>query len=315
MYRATPIDPQLQAAADAIPPELGLITQDMVAPLRAGMAQQIPAATKPTIRVDTRWQNIAGEAGDSRVVVYRPLTQREAGPGLLWIHGGGYLFGSADEILPAQLAEKYRCTVVSVDYRLAPEHPFPAGLEDCLAAYHWMLANAVKLAIDPTIIALAGQSAGGGLAAGLALKLRDSGACAPAFQFLLYPMLDNLHATPSGQHVDHYVWNRQTSLNAWAMYLNGTPGAVASPYAAAARATDLSGLPPTFVTVGTADLFRDECIDYAHRLMAAEVAVELVVFPGVFHGAEQFAPEAQISRRMNSCIDEAFGRFLGSGNS
>lgn len=311
MYRATPIDPELQTAADAIPAEISLITRENLEAIRAGMSQQQQNTIQPEISVDADWRILKDTATQTRVRVYRPKrNQEKPSPALLWIHGGGYLFGNADELLPAQIAERHTCTVVSVDYRLAPEHPFPAGLEDCLEAYLWMHRNADELGIEPKRIGLAGQSAGGGLAAGLSLKLRDSKAPAPAMQFLLYPMIDNLHDTPSGQHDDHYVWNRQTSLNAWEMYLGGTPGINASPYAAAARENDLNDLPPCFITVGTSDLFRDECIDYAQRLMAAKVSTELAVFPGIFHGAEQFAPDAAISKRMNACIDSAFGRFL-----
>lgn len=137
------------------------------------------------------------------------------------------------------------------------------------------------------------------MAASLALRNRDEKGPKIAFQLLLYPMLDNLHNTPSGSVEDYPVWSRQTSFNAWEMYLSGTPGVNASPYAAAARAKDLSGLPTTFITTGTVDLFRDEVIDYSQRLMAAGVPTQLAVFPGVYHSAEVFVPNAPISQHMS----------------
>jgi len=173
-----------------------------------------------------------------------------------------------------------------------------------------MHSNGSELSIDPKRIVIAGQSAGAGMVAGLTIMNRDRNGPEPAFQILLYPMLDNLHDTPSGRLENHPIWNRQTSLNAWEMYLNGTPGKAASPYAAAARATDLSGLPPAYVAVGTQDLFRDECIDYANRLMAAGVLTELAVFPGIFHGADTLVPHAKICQRMNQSILEAFQNVL-----
>lgn len=145
-----------------------------------------------------------------------------------------------------------------------------------------------------------GDSAGAGMTAGLVLRNRDEKGPEIALQFLLYPMLDNLHDTPSGSIEDYPVWNRQTSFNAWEMYLNGTPGVKASPYASAARAADVSGLPRTFITTGTVDLFRDEIVDYAQRLMAAGVPTQLAVFPGMYHGGQAFVPDAKVSQRMRS---------------
>lgn len=175
-----------------------------------------------------------------------------------------------------------------------------------------MGANATALGIDPRRIAVGGASAGGGLAAGLALLARDRGGPAIAFQFLIYPMLDDRTVAAAARAVtDPRVWNLAANRNGWRAYLGDEPGgADVSPYAAAARATDLRNLPPAYLSVGTRDLFVDEDIAYAQRLLAAEVAVELHVYPGAFHGAEVLVPTAALSRRMVTDQDEALKRAL-----
>ena len=175
-----------------------------------------------------------------------------------------------------------------------------------------MIENAAELNVDPSRVAIGGASAGGGMAAGLALMLRDRGGPEIAFQLLLYPMIDNLHDTPSGQYTNHPVWNQKTSFASWEMYLDGTPGKDASAYAAAARATDLSGLPPAYICVGAEDLFRDEDIDYARRLIAAGVACELSVYPGLFHGGDSFMPQAAVSQRLEMSFLHALRQRLGA---
>ena len=245
-----------------------------------------------------------------KVYVHRRPSD-EIQPCLLWIHGGGYILGSALDNRATWIAEALDLTVVSVDYRLAPEAPFPAGTEDCWAALNWVVEQADDLQIDLDRLAIGGASAGGGMAAGLALLNRDRGGPKLAMQLLIYPMIDNLHDTPSGQYTNHPVWNRHTSFNAWEMYLDGTPGKDASPYACAARATDLEGLPPAYVCVGAEDLFRDEDIDYARRLIAAGVPCELAVYPGLFHGADGFLPTARISRRLEQGYQAALAQALG----
>ena len=173
-----------------------------------------------------------------------------------------------------------------------------------------MVDNVEELDIDPNRIAVGGESAGAGMAAGLVLRNRDENGPKLALQLLIYPMLDNLHNTPSGSIEDYPVWSTQTSLNAWEMYLNGEPGADASPYASAARAKDVSGLPRTFITTGTVDLFRDEIIDYAQRLMAAGVPTQLVVFPGMYHGGQLFVPDAPVSQQMKGAYMTALNDTL-----
>jgi acetyl esterase/lipase len=262
------------------------------------------AAQPPNERVTTTDTTAPGLNGGPAVPVrvYRP---RDAGdevlPALFFVHGGGMIMGSVagEDTRVAGLAETLRCTAVSVEYRLAPEHPYPAPLDDCYAALTWTAAEADALRIDPSRIVVYGESAGSGLVAGLALLARDRGGPAIAFQMLIYPMLDDRNLTPSSNEiVDLGIWDRAANIEGWAAYLGAAAGGPDVPaYAAPARATDLRGLPPTYIDVGELDAFRDEDIDYATRLLQAGVPTELHVYPGALHGTQKFAPQAQVSAR------------------
>jgi acetyl esterase/lipase len=197
------------------------------------------------------------------------------------------------------LARELGCVVVSVDYRLAPETTFPGAVEDCYAALRWLHAEARTLGVDVGRIAIGGESAGGGLAASLALLARDRGEVPLAFQLLIYPMLDDrtgVTVEPSPT-VGEFGWSRESNRFGWASLLGRDPGgADVSPYAAAARAEDLAGLPPAYIAVGTLDLFLEENLEYARRLMRAGIPTELHVYPGAYHGFQGMAPEARISK-------------------
>ena len=292
------LDPELRPILDL--PALAEITRNNLHEVRDAVLEMQAAMAIPSDTVTVEQQSIPTPDGGLDLYIFQPDKVAKNNPALLWMHGGGYIMSGANDSLAQLIAEKTACTVISVDYRIAPEHPFPAGPEDCYAALLWVHENAVDLGIDAGRIAIGGQSAGGGLAACTALMSRDRKGPDLVFQYLLYPMLDNLHDTPSGKLDHHVVWNRQTSLNAWEMYLNGTPGPDASPYASASRAADLSGLPPAFLTVGEQDLFRDECIEYAQRLMSANVSTQLEVYPGMFHGGEIMIPGTKVSQRMQN---------------
>ena len=303
------IDPALTTPLSQLPPQLANITRESLAEIRTMMEPMLKAKGVEGVTVTKR--QISGKDGDITVYIYQPEGSNAAiKPGLFWTHGGGFILGSGETDFAGMFAKQLNATVVSVDYRLAPEHPFPAGHNDSYAAFLWMVEHAKELGVDPDRIAIGGDSAGAGMAASLALRNRDEKGPKIAFQLLLYPMLDNLHATPSGSIEDYPVWSRQTSFNAWEMYLNGTPGVDASPYAAAARAKDVSDLPETFITTGAVDLFRDEVIDYAQRLMAAGVPTQLAVFPGMYHSGEVFVPNAPVSQEMSNTYIKALKEAL-----
>ncbi len=270
-------------------------------------------ANLPPTDVTIGERTIPGPDGDIPIVIYQPPGPAPRG-GLLWMHGGGYIVGEArDDARCIEFAEFVGCTVVSVDYRLAPESTYKESIADCFAALNWIADNTDELGIDAGRIAIGGGSAGGGLTAGLALYNRDHAGPDLAYQLMIYPMIDDTHDTPSG-HEDTCptTWNRDVSFKAWKMYLGDEYGTDnVSPYAAASRATDLTGLPPALVIVGTQDLFRDENIDYAQRLMAAGVPTDLLVYAGMFHGVEIHVPDATPSKRMRMGYLSGLKRAIG----
>ena len=231
------------------------------------------------------------------VRLHRPTGVSQPAPALLWIHGGGYVMGSAqqDDRLCRRFARELGITVAAVDYRLAPEHPYPASLEDCYSALTWLAALP---AVDPARVAIGGASAGGGLAAALALLARDRGEVTPTLQLLAYPMLDD--RTGAGPDNPNYrLWGPKSNRFGWAAYLGGADPQVAVP----ARRDDLSGLPPAWSGVGTHDLFHDEDLAYAERLTQAGVPCQVQVIDGAFHGFDQVVPKAAVSRAFfaNQC--------------
>lgn len=293
------LDPELRSVFNALRPD----EPADVPVLRQRLADEVAAARAsihpdPHTFIEDRQLGNRPDAPPVRVRIYRPVDGAENLPGLLWMHGGGFQLGlpEMDDEFCRTVSAAARCVVVSVDYRLAPEHPFPAGLEDCYEALLWLSGGASELRVNPALVAIGGASAGGGLAAGLALLTRDRGGPEVCFQFLKYPCLDDRHITPSSlEFTDPRCWNRDRSIRAWQLYLGGASRV--TPYAAPARATDLSRLPPAYVYAAELDLLRDEVIEYAMRLMRAGVGTELRVVRGAFHGSEGRAPRATISRR------------------
>lgn len=226
------------------------------------------------------------------VRLFRPSATAGAGPALLWIHGGGYVIGSAaqDDQLCRRFARELGMTVASVDYRLAPDHPYPAPLEDCYSALKWLTRLP---AVDPARVAIGGASAGGGLAAALALLTRDRGEIDLAAKLLVYPMIDDRTVDRKDlENPGHRLWNQSSNKFGWSAYLGGADPEVAVP----ARRTDLSGLPPAWLGVGTLDLFHDEDLAYAERLKAAGVPCHVEVVQGAFHGFDGIVPKAEVSR-------------------
>lgn len=235
-------------------------------------------------------------------------------PAVLWIHGGGMVMGSIamSDGACAAWARDLGCVVASVEYRLAPEHPHPAPVADCHAALRWLGDGGGELDVDRDRLIVAGGSAGGGLAAATCLRNRDLGGPDVVLQALVSPMLDDRNTQPSTHEFgDIPPWNRRQNLAGWHALLGDATGrADVSPHAAPARATDLAGLPPAFVQVGEADLFRDEDIDYAVRLLRAGVATELHVYPGVYHGGEGFCQDAPVARQMADDLQRALARAM-----
>ncbi|MCP2245859.1 alpha/beta hydrolase [Lentzea aerocolonigenes] len=308
------IDPELLPWLDMLP---GVVLKDYDALLtaRAGQAQlsEIMPSYEPANQIDVRDTTVPGpsDAPDVPVRIYTPANLEAPVPGLVYIHGGGFVLGDLDMFHAhvLRLADELGIVIVSVDYRLAPEHPFPAPVEDCYAALKWVAAKAEELGIDPARIGVGGESAGGGLTAGTVLLARDRGGPELCFQYLGIPELDDRLDTESMRdYVDTPLWNRPNAIFSWASYLGAEPGDV-SPYAAPARATDLAGLPPAFVTTCQYDPLRDEGIEYARRLAHAGVPTELRHYPATFHGSS-FIESAAITRRMFADEVEALRRGL-----
>ncbi len=288
------VDPELRATLESFP--AFEFTREILLPLRDQFDQMMAAAPVPADTSVSVVERMApGLRGpDVKLLVYRPREQTRVLPAILYIHGGGYVIGSAAmmDIANRMLVPAIGCVIVSVDYRLAPETPHPGPVEDCYAALKWLHDNADELRVDKLRIAVSGESAGGGLAAGLALLARDRGEVKLAFQHLSMPMIDDRTclSTDPHPHTGEFVWTRANNRFGWEALLGQEPGGPdISPYAAAARAADLSGLPPTFISVGALDLFLDEDVEYALRLTRAGVPTELHVYPGAYHGYQAAA--------------------------
>ncbi|WP_205649389.1 alpha/beta hydrolase [Agromyces sp. LHK192] len=267
-----------------------------------------------------RIENVSIPGGDGappvRVRVYDPVDRAADSPALLWLHGGGFLIGDPeqDEASSIGFARDLGALVVSVDYRLAPEHPSPAATADAYAALTWLFDQAAERGVDPARIAIGGASAGGGLAASLALYAHDRGVVRPAFQLLVYPMLDD--RTVLRDDLDtRWVrgWTPKSNRFGWTSYLGGEPGASdVSAYAAPARRVDLTGLPPAWIGVGSLDLFRDEDRVYAERLREAGVPCEYVEIEGAFHGFDAILRKAGVSKSFWRMQADALRRALAA---
>ena len=283
------VDPELRAATLKAP-KLNLENPFMLK--LVGVA----SAIMPGKRVDGVERRIVRDGG-LKLRVYVPDTP--SGAGLLWIHGGGLVLGAAamDDVLCGETARQTGVTIVSVDYRLAPRHPYPAAIDDAHAAWLWMQRHLDELGLDAGRIAIGGQSAGGGLAASLVQRVHDEGG-AIAAQWLFCPMLDDRTAVDRARDgVDHFVWSNRSNLVGWSSYLGDAIGdAVLPPYAAAARRDDVSGLPPTWMYTSDIELFHDEDLAYAQRLESAGVDTTLEVVSGAPHGFEAWAADSVLAR-------------------
>ncbi|MFI6318233.1 alpha/beta hydrolase [Nonomuraea sp. NPDC050556] len=306
MSTPPPFDPELAAALDLlseyVPPAF---TLDMLPALRQGASiMESPSIAElgrnGALVVEERTVPGPEGAPDVSLLIARPADVPGVLPAIYYTHGGGMILGDnrvgLDQLL--DWAVELGLVVVSVEYRLAPEHPHPAPVEDCYAGLEWTAKNAAELGVDPGRILVAGSSAGGGLAAALALLARDRGGPALIGQMLICPMLDDRNDSGSAvQMAGLGVWDRTSNNTGWTALLGEQRGGPdVSPYAAPARASDLSGLPPAFIDVGSAETFRDEDVAYASGIWAAGGQAELHVWPGGFHGFDGFAPQAALSQ-------------------
>ncbi|WP_018548464.1 alpha/beta hydrolase [Streptomyces sp. LaPpAH-108] len=313
-----PFDPELEAVlavlADEIPPTL---TSEMIPELRRAMPKDVTDETLDASGLTRRDVTVPGYLGDEITVsVIARRDHQGRGPGIYHTHGGGMVAGDRFSGLSQALpwVVEHDAVLVTVEYRLAPEHPDPYPVEDCYAGLLWTAAHARDLGMDPDRLIIAGQSAGGGLAAGVALLARDRRGPALTGQVLSYPMLDDRDRTVSSAQFDGAgVWDRGSNVMGWTALLGERRGTDdVSVYAAPARASDLTGLPPAFIDCGSAEVFRDEDVAYATALWHAGVQAELHVWPGGFHGFDLTAPHTALAHAMTDTRNAWVTRTLGS---
>lgn len=297
-------DPELKAGLAVVggvmPPT---ITPDLLGFMRQSYASRPIEQTLAGREIDQLDDVLPGHRGDPiEVTVLRPRRAAGLRPGVVYVHSGGMMFGDRFSGIDLLLdwVEQLGVVIVTSEYRVAPEFPDPYPREDGYATLEWTAANAARLGIRRDRLMLAGGSAGGGIAAGMALAARDRGGPRLCGQVLDYPMLDDRGVTPSTRQFDGVgVWDRVSNETGWRALLGDACGGPdVSPYAAPARATDLSGLPPAFIDVGAAEIFRDEAIAYAGGIWTAGGDAELHVWAGAFHGCDIFAPHTVLSRSM-----------------
>lgn len=316
LIAAAPVAAVPEADLASVNPELRPIARAIMQAQRGGVAYK-PAKPGP-LPAGIEERQAPGSRGHPPVPVYVVNAKVEQGAprgAIFFVHGGGFIGGDARENLSAlkSLAEKLNCVIVSVQYRLAPATRFPGPLEDAYAGLKWLHGNAAALGVDPRRIVVMGESAGGGLAAMLTIAARDRGEVPVAYQALIYPMLDDRtgssRAVPA--HIGRMIWTPESNQKGWSALLGRKPGLASQPAGAVpARVKDLKGLPPTFIGVGSIDLFVDEDVEFARRLIHAGVPTELLVIPGAFHGFQMIAPRASISQQFNAALEAALARAL-----
>lgn len=307
-------DPEVRAALDA-GPRLGTVDAGSISKIRADrlLLNEAVPLSDAVQRTD---MTVPGPDGcpDIRLRVHRRRGAEGELPCLFWIHGGGYVLGAPeqDDLRFDRWCQRFDVVGVAVQYRLAPEHPYPAGIEDCYAGLRWVHQHGAEIGVDTSRLGIGGPSGGGGLAAALGLVARDRDEVPLDYQLLIYPMIDDTRTSVTANWQTP-VWNPASNAFGWTSYLGPLAGTDDIPaHAAPSRATDLSGLPPTYIMVGTLDGFCDEDIDYAKRLNHAGVAVELHVYPGAPHGFEGFAPGSAVARQARRDINNWLAARLPS---
>lgn len=319
--KLNPIDPELLAPLAAMPktPYGALDLSDLAAArdtARSMAVQMRDALVDDTSVAATTIEAHRDGSAPVSIRMFRPVGATSALPCLLWFFAGGQVVGGADQddaYLKA-LSKRAGCVVAAVDYGLAPVSPAPAAAEQGYAAFTHLHANAPELALDPDRIGLAGASGGGAVATATALMVRDRDAAPPRLLSLHYPMLDDRNVTASSRAVtDVGIWDRAANLVAWDAVLVGQAGSDdIDGYRAPARASDLTGLPPTFIAVAELDVFRDEDLTFAVRLVSDGVPTELHLYPGAYHAWDRFAPESGLSQALTDAWDDFLRRYLTS---
>ncbi len=305
------LDPEIAAALKQMPPATGFTFEQLPAMREQRMAQL--AAVELSGQVERTDYAVPGAEGapDVTIRVHRPAGREGPLPCIYWMHGGGYVMGTyeMEDLRFDKWCQLLGCVGVAVDYRLAPETPYPGPIEDCYAGLRWVHDNADMLGVDAARIGIGGSSAGGGLAAALALLARDRGKVPLQYQLLIYPMIDDRMVTASSRW-QVPVWPPASNERGWAAYLGDLVGGDVPIYAAPARATDLSGLPQALIVVGALDGFLDEDADYAMRLTHQGVPTEFHLYPGAPHGFDLLMPGTAIARRARKVMEEWLGRVM-----
>jgi acetyl esterase len=307
------VDPEILPIIDLLP--LMDMTRENLPEARARLSEQPSDAPPPLLKPETKFAAARDGAPDVKLLVYNPPSENRSRGAILHIHGGGMVLGNAEMSLMTapSVALAHDLVIVSVDYRLAPEAPFPGPQEDCYAGLAWLVGHAVELGVDPARIMVMGESAGGGLAAALAQMVRDRGEYQLSAQILFYPMLDHRVGGPDCPYnnpiTGEFIWTKGRNQFGWSC-LRGS-------YAldddrigwfSPARANNVAGLPPTYIAIGALDLFLDEDLDYARRLAAAGVPCELHLYPGAIH-AFNMVPTAAVAQQANRDLMEGIGRL------
>lgn len=312
------VDPELLPLVDALPPVA--LSAELLAPMREALNARFDTLPEPVLPIE--WHAAPGRDGARPVdlLLVRPAVDDRARPAILFLHGGGMVVGSAHGFRrnAAALAHEHGAVVVSVDYRLAPETPFPGPQEDCYAALAWLTDNAASLGVDPRRIAVMGESAGAGLAAALALMARDRGEYRLCGQVLVTPMLDCRTGGPDSLHdnpaTGEFIWTRESNAFGWTA-LRGEYRANdhRAGWFSPALAADLTGLAPTIIVIGSLDLFLDESLAYIARLSAAHVPTELHVYPGAVHGFTLMTA-SRVALRASRDVAAAIDAMLAEDN-
>ncbi|MDN5546013.1 alpha/beta hydrolase [Brevibacterium aurantiacum] len=312
-----PFDPELEALLGALGEQLpSTLTPEMIPVMREADVTAPIDEVLSGRKVTHREVTVPGYQGASLVAsIFARHDHQAAGPGIFHTHGGGMIIGDRFTGIDVMLdwVERFDAVCVSLEYRLAPEFPDPFPVEDCYAGLVWTADNAAELGIDPDRLLIAGGSAGGGLAAGVALLARDRTGPKLFAQCLMYPMIDDRNETISSHQIDgEGVWDRNSNFTGWDALLGDRRGTEdVSIYAVPSRATDLSELPPTYIDVGTAEVFRDEDVAYASQIWADGGIAELHVWPGGFHGFDMMAPHTALAQAMMATRTAWLARILG----